>query len=87
MVVLTKAFVKFSKPVKGIRVINRKFLLQTLQSERGDSTSISIIWANQEQLVDRLIGYAPCSNICNLNIEAGAPPSLSSGLFLRSGAE
>ncbi len=56
VVVFTKAFVKFGKPVKGVRVVNRKFLIQTLQTERGNSASTSIIWANREQLVDLLTG-------------------------------
>ncbi len=56
MVVFTKAIVKFGKPVKRVRVVNCKFLLRTLQSERGNSASTSIIWANREQLVDRLTG-------------------------------
>ncbi len=56
VVVFTKAFVKFGKPVKGIRVINRKFLLQTLQTEHGDALSVALIWANREMLIGRLTG-------------------------------
>ncbi len=56
VVVFTKAFVKFGKPVKRIRVINRKFLLQTLQTKRGDALSVTLIWANRERLIGRLTG-------------------------------
>ncbi len=59
VVVFTKAFVKFGKPVKGIRVINRKFLLQTLQTERGDVSSATAIWTNRGRLVDLLTGKTP----------------------------
>ncbi len=59
VVVSTKAFVKFGKPVKGVRVINRRFLLQTKQFERGDTSSAAVIWTNRERLVDLLTGKTP----------------------------
>ncbi len=59
VVVFTKAFVKFGKPVKGVRVINRKFLLQMLQNERGDSSSAAAIWVNRRPLADILTGKTP----------------------------
>ena len=59
MVGFTKAFEKSARPVKGIRVVKRKFLLQTLPSERGDSSSALVIWTNLGWLVDLLTGKKP----------------------------
>ncbi len=54
-----KSPMKLGKPVKGIRVINRKFLLHMLQTERGDAASCSTNWANRERFVDLLTDETP----------------------------
>jgi len=56
-----KAFVKFGSPVKGVRVVNKKFLLQTLQFGQGDPTNASTIWTNREQLANHLTGQEPAT--------------------------
>jgi hypothetical protein len=45
-----QGFVKFGPPVKGVRVVNEKYLLQTLQSRQGDTSISAIIWTNRERL-------------------------------------
>ncbi len=50
---------KLGKPVKGIRVINRKFLFHMLQTERRDVSSSSAIRTNRGRLVDHLTGKMP----------------------------
>ena len=59
LVVFTHAFVKYGSPVKGVRAINRKFLLRTLESGKSRSSTNLTIWANRERIVRLLTGQEP----------------------------
>ena len=59
VVVFTNAFVKFGPPVKGVRVVNKKYLIQTLQSGQGDTSNAATIWTNRERLANHLTGQEP----------------------------
>lgn len=56
VVVFTNGFVEPGRPVKGVRAMNKKFLLQMLQTGRADSANAAIIWTNREKLADDLTG-------------------------------
>jgi hypothetical protein len=56
VVVFTNSFVEFGPSVKGVRVVNKKYLLQTLQARLGDPSNAAAIWANREQLANHLTG-------------------------------
>ena len=55
-VVFTNAFVKYDKPVKGVRAINRKFLLQSLQAMQSRNATNAPIWEHRERIVKFLNG-------------------------------
>jgi hypothetical protein len=59
LVVFTHAFVEFGKPVKGVRVINQKFLLKTIQSKNPRSSQNNVIWVNRNQIIQKLTGQDP----------------------------
>jgi ssDNA-binding Zn-finger/Zn-ribbon topoisomerase 1 len=61
VLVFTNAFVKFGSPVKGVRVVNKKYLLQTLFNGQGDASNAATIWANRERLANHLTGQEPAS--------------------------
>jgi hypothetical protein len=71
IVVFTNAFVKFGRPIKGVRVVNRKYLLETLQSPQTSSANNAMIWANREQITDLLTGQPPISSQ-----KANLPPAV-----------
>lgn len=54
VVVFTNAFVPASKPIKGVLVVNKKFLLSVLQRPARSSSSLAALWAVKEQLVRHL---------------------------------
>jgi hypothetical protein len=56
IVVFTNAFVSRSKPIKGVRVINKKYLRDELQ--RGHSNPASIELWNNRQNVTNLLGLS-----------------------------
>jgi Nuclease-related domain/Topoisomerase DNA binding C4 zinc finger len=56
VVVFTNAFVKYGKPVKGVKVINRKFLLRTIEYGQSSSHSSAAIWANRDLIAGCLTG-------------------------------
>jgi hypothetical protein len=59
VLVFTKAFVKFGPPVKGVRVVNNKYMLQTLQNGQCDTSNAVTIWTNRERLANHLTGHEP----------------------------
>jgi hypothetical protein len=59
IVVFTNAFVKFGKTPKGVRVINQKFLLRTLQSSHSNSSANTIVWENHDLIAAFLSGQQP----------------------------
>lgn len=55
IVVFTNAFVVPSKPIKGVRVVNKKYVLQMLRNTRNKSSAISVqLWEQRESL-ERLL--------------------------------
>jgi hypothetical protein len=59
VVVFTNTFVKFGPPVKGVLVVNKKYLLQKLQSGQGDTSNAAAIWTNRELMANHLTGQEP----------------------------
>jgi predicted RNA-binding Zn-ribbon protein involved in translation (DUF1610 family) len=62
LVVFTNAFVKFGPVVKGVRAINQKFLLRTLQSGQSRSPANATVWENRDQIVRLLNRQQPVLN-------------------------
>lgn len=54
VVVFTNAFVPASKPIKGVLVINKKFLLSVLQRQARSSSNLAAVWEVREQLAKHL---------------------------------
>jgi hypothetical protein len=54
VIVFTNSFVKFGKPVKGIYVTNKKYLLGFIQSERKSNSSTFQLWEKREDLKEVL---------------------------------
>ena len=50
---------KFGPPVKGVLVLNKKYLLQTVQTGQGDTSNATNIWTNRERLANHLTGKEP----------------------------
>jgi hypothetical protein len=65
IVVFTNGFVKYGTPVKGVRAINRKYLLQTLQSQQSDPSFNNVIWANRELIAGHLTSQQPFMDSAN----------------------
>lgn len=59
VVVFTNAFVKAGRPVKGVRVTNKKYLLNLLQKPASASATNALVWEKRENLIARLLGEAP----------------------------
>jgi hypothetical protein len=55
VVVFTNAFVKSAQPVKGVRVINQKYLLNLLKKPASASAVNSQVWNQREALITRLL--------------------------------
>jgi hypothetical protein len=54
VIVFTNAFVHSGKPIKGVVVINKKFLLSRIQRQGSQNASLAAVWAAKELLADRL---------------------------------
>lgn len=54
VVVFTNAFVHAGKPIKGVRVANKKYLPNLLQHQVRPSASLEAVWKNKEALASRL---------------------------------
>jgi hypothetical protein len=50
VIVFTNAFVKFGKPVKGIHITNKKYLLEFVQRERKTVSNAGLLWEQKENL-------------------------------------
>jgi len=67
VVVFTQAFVKAGQPVKGVRVTNKKYLLDILQKPAAPNPINALIWEKRERIIQRLLGE-----------ESGEPESITS---------
>ena len=54
IVVFTNAFVEYGPPIKGVRVMNQRFLLNFLCKPVQRSSNNLKIWGNREQIIARL---------------------------------
>jgi hypothetical protein len=55
VIVFTNAFVKFGKPVKGIHITNKKYLLDYIQRERKPVSNAGLLWEQRENVEEILI--------------------------------
>jgi hypothetical protein len=55
IVVFTNAFVVSSKPIKGVNIVNKKYLLATLQRTGRKNTLNTQIWDQREKISDQLL--------------------------------
>jgi hypothetical protein len=58
VVVFTNAFVPADKPIKGVYVVNKKFLLGLLKRQARMTNDFQNIWNSREELKERLISDA-----------------------------
>jgi len=56
IIVFTKAFVPYLAPVKGIHVVNIKFLFQTMEKINNNNPVNKQIWENKEEILKSLKG-------------------------------
>jgi hypothetical protein len=54
ILVFTNAFVPFTNPVKGIKVINQKYLLTTIKNINSQSLANNILWDKRDSIVSVL---------------------------------
>ena len=55
ILVFTNAFVPFTRPVKGVSIINKKFLLTSLQKANKPNAINVHVWEQRETIEDRLL--------------------------------
>lgn len=55
MLVFTNGFVKVSRPIKGVRVVNGKYLIPALQSIEARQGDKELVWAKREGLKQLLL--------------------------------
>jgi len=53
IIVFSNAFVTASKPFKGIRVVNKKYLIKTIETFKGD-TNNELIWSLRDDIYNKL---------------------------------
>jgi hypothetical protein len=58
VVVFTNAFVQAGKPIKGVHVVNKKFLPGILQRQARSTSELHQTWDSREQINKRLHGFA-----------------------------
>jgi len=58
VVVFTNAFVPAGKPIKGVHIINKKFLPGILQRKARPTSELRQTWDSREQINKRLNGFA-----------------------------
>jgi hypothetical protein len=67
VVVFTNAFVQYAHPIKGVRVLNKKFLLNFLQKPTSGNPAGPLVWRNQERIIAHLNGEpqdpTPCGTL------------------------
>ena len=56
IIVFTNAFVPFGKPIKGIHIINKKFLPGMLQKQARSTPDLITIWNARDQIAQHLTG-------------------------------
>jgi len=56
VVVFTNAFVEAGKPIKGVYVVNKKFLPNLLHRQMKSSSGLSTIWDIRQRIAQRLEG-------------------------------
>ena len=56
VIVFTNAFVPFSKPIKGVHIVNKKFLQKTLEQITNINSLNQEIWKNREKIYNQLKG-------------------------------
>lgn len=56
IIVFTNAFVPFGKPIKGIHIINKKFLPGMLQKQARSTPELITIWNARDQIAQHLTG-------------------------------
>lgn len=54
VLVFTNAFVPASKPIKGVFVVNKRFLLRIVQRQARSSSTLAAVWVAREQLAGHL---------------------------------
>ncbi len=54
VIVFTNAFVPFEKPIKGIQVVNKKFLINLIEQRTKPSADSSMIWEARFQIAQQL---------------------------------
>lgn len=55
VIVFTNAFVAWGKPIKGIHVVNKKYLPGLLQRPGGHTSTLNSVWESREQIKRELI--------------------------------
>jgi hypothetical protein len=55
VLVFTNAFVERTVPIKGVTIINKKFLLNILQRSNAKGRN-SALWENREKILETLCG-------------------------------
>lgn len=55
IVVFTNAFVPFTKPIKGVQIVNKKYLLNVLGKATKPNAIHAKIWDSKENIVKRLM--------------------------------
>ncbi|MDD5371584.1 MAG: nuclease-related domain-containing protein [Anaerolineaceae bacterium] len=54
LLVFTNAFVVFEKPLRGVQVLNKKYLISTLESTRSNPAEAAKIWSAREEITAAL---------------------------------
>jgi hypothetical protein len=54
VLVFTNAFIPFHKPIKGVIVTNKKYLLDTIQKPHKVSPAKLNLWVSKEKLIDEI---------------------------------
>jgi hypothetical protein len=55
ILVFTNAFVEYSKPIKNVRVINKKYLISALNKEGSKNSSNDQIWEQRGKISQKLV--------------------------------
>lgn len=59
LLVFTNAFVRGPLSIKGVRILNKKYLLTTIQTTQSRNNAAQAIWENRELIEQRLLTSAP----------------------------
>jgi len=50
IIAFTNAFVPFMSPIKGIKVINKKYLISTIKNATGQGSANSVLWEKRDKI-------------------------------------